>query len=324
MSQEQPTTKSEKHTRIARLLPTPGNVFFTLLALAALVLASRAGVIALGPSAPGAPAVASTNTLPYQGRLANSSGAPITGQRDMTFKLYSAVSGPGAAIWSESWSNVQVTNGLFNVLLGTTVPINASIVANSSLWLGITVGSDAEMTPRVQLGAAPFAMSVPDGSITSAKLAADLYLPMVPRVLAYINKDNWLEFNSDMDGTPHTFETINFTLPAAPPGYRWDLVWHFNQRFGAISGQTTFSRFLLDGNVIKDSMGTPSGDNQSLSIQSAPTDNIIFGGMVYQNNVAPGTHTITWQIVGYGQPTDTFGTRQRWLMLTGLLVPSGF
>jgi hypothetical protein len=42
------------------------------------------------------------------------------------------------------------------------------------LWLGITVGTDDEMTPRVQLGSVPFAvqaLTVPDGSITTAKIA---------------------------------------------------------------------------------------------------------------------------------------------------------
>jgi hypothetical protein len=42
------------------------------------------------------------------------------------------------------------------------------------LWLGIEVGTDAEMSPRVQLGSAAYAMqalTVPDGSIGTAKLA---------------------------------------------------------------------------------------------------------------------------------------------------------
>ena len=48
------------------------------------------------------------------------------------------------------------------------------MTGNNSLWLGITVGTDDEMAPRVQLGSVPFAvqaLTVPDGSITTAKLA---------------------------------------------------------------------------------------------------------------------------------------------------------
>jgi hypothetical protein len=49
------------------------------------------------------------------------------------------------------------------------------VTSNNTLWLGITVGTDNEMSPRVQLGSVPFAvqaLTVPDGSITTAKLAA--------------------------------------------------------------------------------------------------------------------------------------------------------
>lgn len=48
------------------------------------------------------------------------------------------------------------------------------ITGNNNLFLGITVGTDSEMSPRVQLGSVPFAtqaLTVPDGSITTAKLA---------------------------------------------------------------------------------------------------------------------------------------------------------
>ncbi|MFZ1465765.1 MAG: hypothetical protein WAV60_17095, partial [Anaerolineae bacterium] len=44
----------------------------------------------------------------------------------------------------------------------------------NTLWLGITVGTDDEMAPRVQLGSVPFAvqaLTVPDGSVTTGKIA---------------------------------------------------------------------------------------------------------------------------------------------------------
>jgi hypothetical protein len=62
-------------------------------------------------------------------------------------------------------------------MLGSLTPIPTSLVTDhASLFLGITVGTDDEMTPRVQLGSVPFAvqaLTVPDGSITSAKLNID-------------------------------------------------------------------------------------------------------------------------------------------------------
>jgi len=51
----------------------------------------------------------------------------------------------------------------------------SAIEGYDELYLGITVGTDSEMAPRVQLGSVPFsmqAMTVADGSITTDKLAS--------------------------------------------------------------------------------------------------------------------------------------------------------
>jgi hypothetical protein len=59
-------------------------------------------------------------------------------------------------------------------MLGSLNPISTDLIAShNQLWLGITVGTDDEMQPRIKLGSVPFAiqaLTVPDGSITSAKL----------------------------------------------------------------------------------------------------------------------------------------------------------
>jgi hypothetical protein len=110
------------------------------------------------------------------GRLADSSGTPLTSTLNMSFRLYSASSG-GAPLWTEQWTGsngVKVSDGLFNVMLGSLTPIPQSVISgNINLFLGITVGTDSEMSPRVQLGSVPFAvqaLSVPDGSITRKKM----------------------------------------------------------------------------------------------------------------------------------------------------------
>ena len=159
-------------------LPTPGTVLFTLVVVIGLLWAQNAGALTLGAPSAGT----STGTIAYQGRLADSAGNPLTETLNMSFRLYSGSSG-GAALWTEQWTGpngVQVSDGLFNVMLGSLTPIAQSLITgNSNLFLGITVGTDDEMTPRVQLGSVPFAvqaLTVPDGSITTAKLAADVSL----------------------------------------------------------------------------------------------------------------------------------------------------
>jgi len=160
-------------------LPSRGNVLFTLLVIGLFFWAQNAGAISIG-----APMAAPTSTagIPYQGRLADKSGAPLTQTVNIIFRLYSVASG-GSPLWEEQWTgsnSVQVSDGLFNVMLGSLAPIAQSVITgNSNLFLGITVGTDSEMSPRVQLGSVPFAtqaLTVPDKSITKAKLAADVNL----------------------------------------------------------------------------------------------------------------------------------------------------
>lgn len=174
-----PTIHSHK-SLFSRWLPTRGNVLFTLLMIALLLWAQTAGALPLFSS----PSTTNTSqsTIAYQGRLADADGNPITKQVSMTFRLYGQREG-GVPLWEEPWigsSGVNVSDGLFNVMLGSLVPIPQNVITgNDTLWLGITVGTDDEMAPRVQLGTVPFAvqaLTVPDGSITTAKLAADVSL----------------------------------------------------------------------------------------------------------------------------------------------------
>lgn len=63
--------------------------------------------------------ITSITGIPYQGRLADKNGAPLTQTVNMTFRLYAAAS--GAPLWEEPWTganSVQVSDGLFNVMLG--------------------------------------------------------------------------------------------------------------------------------------------------------------------------------------------------------------
>lgn len=159
---------------LRRLLLTPGNVLFTLLVVVGLLWANSVGALSLR-----APLAASTSTgaIAYQGRLADADGNPLTDTYNMIFRLYDVATG-GVPLWEEQWTGsngVQVSDGLFNVMLGSLTPIPQSVITgHDSLFLGITVGTDDEMAPRVQLGSVPFAvqaLTVPDGSVTTEKIA---------------------------------------------------------------------------------------------------------------------------------------------------------
>jgi hypothetical protein len=97
------------------------------------------------------------NLLNYQGKLTNATGSAASGSFSMTFSIYSSATA-GTPLWTET-QNVTVTNGIFNVLLGsfTTFP-DTLFIGTGVRYLGIKVGTDAEMTPRFQFTSAAFAI----------------------------------------------------------------------------------------------------------------------------------------------------------------------
>jgi hypothetical protein len=109
--------------------------------------------LALAAALPALAAVPST--LNYQGQLTSAAGAPVSGTVSITFKLYDVASG-GTARWTET-QTVTVSNGQYNVTLGRpATPLDPALFT-VQLYLGITVGTDAEMSPRIALSSAPYA-----------------------------------------------------------------------------------------------------------------------------------------------------------------------
>jgi hypothetical protein len=100
-----------------------------------------------------------TDYINFQGKLTNTDGTNVADNTyTVVFSIYSVSTG-GSAVWTESKS-VTVSGGLFQTNLGDTTTLPGSVNFNSnSLYLGIKVGADAEMTPRVQLTAAPQAIN---------------------------------------------------------------------------------------------------------------------------------------------------------------------
>ncbi len=133
-----------------------------IVALMIALVAMPASAFIKMPAQPGGGAVLnSPGPVPamvnYQGYLTDSSGNPITGILSVTFSIYESVSG-GTAVWTETHSSVNVTDGLFTVLLGSVTPIDPSNPTGGGYYLGIQVGSDPEMTPRQQLVSVPYAL----------------------------------------------------------------------------------------------------------------------------------------------------------------------
>lgn len=95
--------------------------------------------------------------LSYQGVLCDSQSDPLTGTYTMTFRLYTNTVG-GVAFWSEIQS-VPVSEGLFSVYLGDVTALDEALFDGQDLYLGVSVGMDDEMTPRLRLASMPYAFS---------------------------------------------------------------------------------------------------------------------------------------------------------------------
>jgi len=161
---QQTSQRKPIYNGLRNLLPSAGNVIFTVFMIGITLWAQSVGAISLGTTA----AQTSVSTIPYQGFLTDVDEQPLTGAYDMKFCLYDSATG-GTSLWCEQWNGanqVQLNDGLFNVSLGSLSAISSDTIANGPLFLGVTIGTDNELTPRAQIGSGVYAMQVPDGSIT--------------------------------------------------------------------------------------------------------------------------------------------------------------
>jgi len=103
-----------------------------------------------------------SNKIPIQGRLTDASGNPLNGNYSITASIYNVSSG-GTALCSKTQS-VSVSGGLFDMTIDncTSAQINGQ-----QLYLGIKVGSDAEMIPRQAIYPVPYAWSLRPGAVIS-------------------------------------------------------------------------------------------------------------------------------------------------------------
>ena len=111
--------------------------------------------------------------ITYQGFLSTPSGeiAP-SGEFPVTFRLYGDAEG-SEVIWEGTY-DTPIERGLFSAELGSgTFPLPEGSKMSRSLWLGVRIGENPEMSPRTLLSASPYALTIPDGSVTAEKLGTE-------------------------------------------------------------------------------------------------------------------------------------------------------
>lgn len=122
------------------------------------------GVTASPPAEPSAPV---SDAFTYQGQL-KQGGVPVNGTCDFQFSLWDSQAGGTQLGSTQALTNVSVTNGQFTVQLGSFNSQYAFV--GSARWLGIAVrcpaggGGFTELSPRQQLTATPYALSLRPGA----------------------------------------------------------------------------------------------------------------------------------------------------------------
>ncbi len=123
------------------------GILINVLAAAAAVTASGAATaLATVPAA-----------IDQQGRFLKPNGDPEPGPLTVTFAIYAASAG-GAALWTETLEALSLDKGFYAVLLGGRTPFPKNLWDGRTLFLGITVKGDPEMTPRQPLVSVPYAV----------------------------------------------------------------------------------------------------------------------------------------------------------------------
>ncbi len=166
----------------------------------ALIISLLISVIIFSQSLP--------HTINYQGVLKNASGVVVTnGDYNLKFTIYEGE----VAIWTEI-KTITVTDGIFNTQLGSVTPIDLPF--DNEYYLGITIGTESELTPRIRLSSVPYSymsMNVPDGSITMSKIQNDQVVKSINSLKDNVN----LVAGSNITITP---SGNNLTISAAGGG----------------------------------------------------------------------------------------------------------
>ena len=100
-------------------------------------------------------------TLSVQGILKKANGTALEdGNYKITFRIYPLNSPPNinGALWTEEIPDVDLNGGIYSVVLGKIEPL--ALPFNEEYELGVQLETAPEMSPRIQLTSAPYALAL--------------------------------------------------------------------------------------------------------------------------------------------------------------------
>ncbi len=157
-------------------------------------------------------------TINYQGYLTSAAGVPVNGTVQMVFRIYNVESG-GTDLWSEA-HNVTLSQGVYNVVLGASslLPNPIALPFDQQYYLGVKVGTDPEMTPRIPLTSVGYAFraqtveSVGSHTHNGADITTGTVLE--PRIDSAVARTSALTAHASNTNNPHS--TTAAQVGAAP------------------------------------------------------------------------------------------------------------
>jgi hypothetical protein len=104
-------------------------------------------------------------TISYQGILTDTeTSEPLIGSVTLTVRLYTQAfcddTDTENAIWEETHENVQLSNGVFNIVLGSINDLDEQTVSfDQPYCIGITIGDGTELPDRIPLTSSPYSLN---------------------------------------------------------------------------------------------------------------------------------------------------------------------
>ncbi len=157
----------------------------------------------------------------YQGVLKDSTGVPYNGTATMIFSIWDD-STNGNKLWEETQAIVSVSHGLFNVLLGSDVPIPDSVFAQPNSWLEV-IANGSLLSPRRRIASVGYAYRASEADTAEyARISAP--------------DDDWI-----IDGDNIYHEQGNVGIGTINPNYKLD-VEGYVQAYGYYTGDIIFQK----------------------------------------------------------------------------------
>ncbi|MBL7157322.1 MAG: hypothetical protein ISS92_04055 [Candidatus Omnitrophica bacterium] len=96
----------------------------------------------------------------------------MNGTYNLTMRIYDAQTG-GTPKWTEIHQDIQISNGIFQVLLGDVTTLDLPF--DTDYWVSVEIDTDGEMTPRTRLASVGYAYKA-----EHAVIADNLTIPELP------------------------------------------------------------------------------------------------------------------------------------------------